>query len=191
MDSASWKTTCAALICGAGLLGCREVAAQSLGGSPGTGAVSLGAPATSGGLPTSSAMAPATTVVPSATASGSSTQGGVFGSPLAAPLLYNSMLQASQPQSQANGFYGPTGLGTTQLGLMLLANQRAGGLGSGRISGTRTDPRPREATSTSADDSKRRTPARPGGLASRYFNRVGPHSPYPKNYFNRRTRFFP
>jgi hypothetical protein len=119
----------------------------------------------------------------------------VFSNPLAAPLLYNSMLPATQPQNlsqaQANTLYGPTGLATTQLGLMLLANQQAsGGIGSGRISGTRPDPRAREGGS-SAQDGKQRTLARPGGLASRYFNRVGPHSSYPKNYFNRRPRYFP
>jgi hypothetical protein len=120
----------------------------------------------------------------------------VLSNPLAAPLLYNSMLQASQPQSQsqaqASGLYGPTGLATTQLGLLLLANQRAGrGIGSGRISGTRPDPRAHEAGTGAPQDAKQRTLARPGGLASRYFNRVGPHSAYPKNYFNRRPRYFP
>lgn len=135
--------------------------------------------------------APGATVNPLVPALGPTTQGGLLSNPLAAPLLYNSMLQASQPQGQANSFYGPTGLGTTQLGLMMLANQQAGGIGSGRMSGTRTDPRAREAGSSSPQDSKQRTLARPGGLASRYFNRVGPHTPYPRNYFNRRPRYFP
>jgi hypothetical protein len=137
-------------------------------------------------------MAPSATVNPIAPAIGSATQGGVFSNPLTAPFLYNSMLPASQQQSQANALYWPTGLGTAQLGLMLLANQQqAGGLGSGRISGTRTDQRTREAASNSTEDSKRRSLARPGGLASRYFNRVGAHTPYPKNYFNRRPHYFP
>jgi hypothetical protein len=136
-------------------------------------------------------MAPIGTVNPTAPAIGSATQGGVFGNPLTAPFLYNSVLQASQPQSQANALYGPTGLGTTQLGLMLLASQQAGGLGSGRISGTRTDQRPGGVAANSPEGLKRRSLARPGGLASRYFNRVGAHTPYPKNYFNRQPRYFP
>jgi hypothetical protein len=142
----------------------------------------------------SSPMAASVLANPTGPAIGSFAQGGVFSNPLAAPLLYNSMLPASQPQSQAqaNALYGPTGLATTQLGLMLLANQQArGGIGSGRISGTRPDPGAREAGSNAREDAKPRTLARPGGLASRYFNRVGPHSPYPKNYFNRRPRYFP
>src|SRR5262249_41620461 len=108
MRSVSWRTACALVIGGAGLLGCREAAAQSLGAASNTGALSPGVPATSGGGPLSATMAPSATVNPIAPAIGSATQGGVFSNPLTAPFLYNSMLPASQPQSPANALYGPT-----------------------------------------------------------------------------------
>jgi hypothetical protein len=196
MRPVSWRMLCVVAACGAGWLGCGEAAAQSLGGTTTSGAVSPGVPVASSGAPMASAPAASILAYPIVPALGSSTQGGALSNPLMAPLLYNSMLQASQPQSQsqaqANALYGPTGLATSQLGLMLLANQQAsGGIGSGRISGTRPDPRARDAGSSAQQDAKQRTLARPGGLASRYFNRVGPHTAYPKNYFNRRPRYFP
>jgi hypothetical protein len=196
MRPLSRRMLCVVAACGAGWLGCGEAPAQSLGGAASTGAASPGNPSASSGLSSSSPIAASVLVNPFATGVGSSTQGGVFSNPLAASLMYNSMLPASQTQNlnqaQANTLYGPTGLATTQLGLLMLANQQAsGGIGSGRISGTRPDPRAREAGSNAPQDAKQRTLARPGGLASRYFNRVGPRSAYPKNYFNRRPRYFP
>jgi hypothetical protein len=187
---------CAVAACGAGLLGCGEAAAQSLGGPTTNGAINPGVPAASSGVPMASPTAPSILANPTASMNGSFTQGSMLSNPVTGPLLYNSLLQSSQPQTQsqaqANALYGPTGLATTQLGLMLLANQQAsGGIGSGRISGVRPDPRAREAGSGASQDAKQRTLARPGGLASRYFNRVGPQSSYPKNYFNRRPRYFP
>src|SRR5690348_12865874 len=124
--------------CGAGWLVSGEAAAQGLGGAASSGAVSPGVPSASSGLPLSSPVASSVLTNPAATGVGSATQGGVFSNPMTAPLLYGSMLQMSQPQSQtqaqANALYGPTGLATTQLGLLLLANQQArGGIGSGRI----------------------------------------------------------
>jgi hypothetical protein len=104
-------------------------------------------------------------------------------------MLPNSQLSPAQ----ANMYYGPTGMGTTQLGLMLLANQQQnGGIGSGRISGTRANPRPTETTSAGTSlGSKQRPASRPGGLAARYFSRPAVRSAYPQRYFNRQTRYFP
>jgi hypothetical protein len=86
------------------------------------------------------------------------------------------------------------GLATTQLGMMLLlANQQNGGLGAGRISGVRNDPRQlASAKSQQGAGGQPRPSSRPGGLAYRYFNRTdGRTGRYPKNYFNRRPGVFP
>lgn len=189
----SWRRFGVAAILVVGWLGGGEVAAQGLGGASSGGAVSPGPAAAAAGVPMSSATAPIVMTDPTGSSNGHSASGGVLGDPLTAPLLYNSLLQASRPQGPgpANALYGPTGLATTQLGLLLLANRKAGGIGSGRISGTRPDPRGSGGDPGAARDTKQRTLARPGGLASRYFNRVGPHAPYPRNYFNRRPRYFP
>ena len=76
---------------------------------------------------------------PTAT-SGSASAGGIFSSPLAAPMLYSSMMGASMPQNQASAAAG-TGVGSPNLSaaqygmLMMMANQQNGGIGSGRLSG--------------------------------------------------------
>ena len=74
--------------------------------------------------------------------------------------------------STAAGRAGMMGMSTGQLGLLMLATQNNGGVGSGQMSGAqcrhaeRVDrprrPRPRNAARA----------ARPGGLAARYFNRT-------------------
>jgi hypothetical protein len=134
---------------------------------------------------------------------------------MATPFLYNSMIQMSMPPGQmglagqtgatgqtgttsqtgttgqAGMFFGPTGMGATSLGLLLLANQQQqGGIGSGRLSGVRGDARPQPAAGAPAT-SKQRASARPGGLAARYFNRPTSRAAYPARYFARQTRYFP
>ena len=64
-----------------------------------------------------------------------------------------------------------------QLGLLMLATQNNGGVGSGQMSGRAEFRHAERATA----DARRRPPnagsaARPGGLASRYFNRTGAHT---------------
>jgi hypothetical protein len=148
-------------------------------------------------------MSTGATSDPTASAGGTSTQGGIFNNPLAAPILYNSMLGASMPQGQSNASSGATNNGAinngainpglTQLGMMMmLANQQNGGIGPGRLSGTRGAPRQRDSAGTQpAGNAKLRSSDRPGGLASRYFNRTGGHSAYPRSFFNRRPSYFP
>jgi hypothetical protein len=92
----------------------------------------------------------------------------------------------------------PMGLSPAQLGLLMLSTQQPLGIGSGRLSGARGGPSPGSdpraergpATARHAGD-RARTQAQPGGLASRYFNRSSPRSPYPQNYFQRQNRYFP
>lgn len=254
MNRMSWRWTCAVVVCGAGMIGGREAAAQSLsGGVPGLGGASYGstgggsgygsAGGSSGygsagvgpgygsagvgasspvvqtmptGVPFFSSTVPDTTGNLSGVPSTSSGQGNLFNNPMVAPILYNSMLQAGAPgglmgatgttattgttttgTTAATGasrmLYGPTGMNTMGLGMLLLANQQQnGGIGSGQMSGTRANPR-QQATASSATGAgpKPRTAARPGGLASRYFNRPTSHPTYPQRYFNRQTRYFP
>jgi hypothetical protein len=176
----------ALILCGLGLLGGRPASAQTAGAVP-------GASAGTAGIAGISSVAPIGTLTPGASAMGSSAQGSLLSNPLAAPLLYNGLMPVPQNQAQANLYYGPTGLATTQMGLMLLANQTAnGGIGSGRISGTRTDPRAaKQPTPGASADPRRRASGQPGGLAARYFNRTAKPSAYPQNYYNRRPRYFP
>jgi hypothetical protein len=146
------------------------------------------------GVPLFSPTVPSSAGSLSGVPNSSAAAGGLLGNPVTAPLLMNSVLPNSQlSPAQANMYYGPAGLGTTQLGLFLLANQQQnGGIGSGRISGTRANPRPTETTSAGTSlGSKQRPASRPGGLAARYFSRPAARSAYPQRYFNRQTRYFP
>src|SRR5579885_1771618 len=113
----SRKKVGALILCGLGLLGGRPASAQTTGAVPSPSAATPGLPTTTGSTGTASMVAPTGPLNPAAAATGTSAQGGLFSNPLAAPLLYNSMLPGPQTQAQANAYYGPTGLGTTQLGL--------------------------------------------------------------------------
>jgi hypothetical protein len=133
----------------------------------------------------------------------------VFANPYAAPLLYSSMLPGlgsplaapGQTASTANamgGMMNPMSLGATQMGLMMLANQRPMGIGSGQLGGARSAPGgdPRSSRGPQATTARQalgqvRTPPPPGGLAARYFNRTTARSPYPQSYYNRQNRYFP
>jgi hypothetical protein len=200
MNPMTRRLICGAIVYAAAWLAGADAMAQGLSGgvpgaglagggvaSPGVQATPLGVPMVSPTLPNAGGSV---TGSPLSTAS----PGGVYTSPLATPFVYNNMLQASQAQQgQASLYYGPNGLATTQLGLLLLANQQQnGGIGSGRISGTRGDSRARDATAARTPaTSSQRAPARPGGLASRYFNRAAGHTAYPQQYFHRQSRYFP
>ena len=133
-------------------------------------------------FPLFSPTIPNTVGDPTAT-SGSASAGGIFSSPMAAPMLYSSMMGASMPQNQASGAAG-TGAGSPNLSaaqygmLMMMANQQNGGIGSGRLSGlTGNATQPTSPGGTKpASSTKARTSNRPGGLASRYFNRTNVRS---------------
>jgi hypothetical protein len=143
-------------------------------------------------------LAGATTAAPS----------NLFANPYAAPLVYGSMLPGLGNQATAQGQtasdtsagtlgtsmgLGAMGVGGTQLGLMMLATQRPLGIGSGQLGGARSGPgSDRQASRNPATAGRGPRPApHPGGLAARYFNRTGPRSPYPQNYYNRQNRYFP
>jgi hypothetical protein len=221
MKPLRWKMLCAVMACGASWLNVREATAQSLGNSqPSLGTASTGAPSTAGSfmstpVPLFGAAVPNIMSDPNATATGSSAQGGITSSPFYAPFVYSSMLQAAQPYGMFNattsssslatsatsaststststtGRYGMgIGMNPSQLGLLMLATQNTRGVGSGRLSGARPGPQSPTAASSAAT-AKRRSAARPGGLAARYFNRVGSHTPYPQKYYNRQSRYFP
>jgi hypothetical protein len=210
MKPLSSRMVCVAIICAAGWLHGREVAAQSLDGQASSAGTtpSLYQP-TPFGMPLFTPAIQNPMADPTATGSGSSSQS-IFNNPLAAPLIYNSMLQASMPYGGTTTTTTTTGTSSTgtstttttartgmgmgmgptmQLGmLMMLANQQNGGVGTGQMSGTRPTPR---QSSASATDPKQRASNRPGGLAARYFNRTTPRTTYPKSYFNRKPRYFP
>jgi hypothetical protein len=189
-------------------MGTSGVGASAVGGA-GSGASGVGANGVSAtgipisspalqtmpnGVPLFSPTVPSSAGSLSGVPSSPAASGGLLSNPIAAPLLMNSMLPNSQlSPAQAGMYYGPTGLGTTQLGLLMLANQqRNGGIGSGQLSGTRSNSRPTEPTAAATSlGSKQRPAARPGGLAARYFTRPTGRSAYPQRYFNRQTRYFP
>ncbi len=184
-------------------LGGQEASAQSLGnGAAAIGASgAAGAPSVLAGpaLPLFSPTVPSTAGDPAAGTMTPST--GLMSSPFATPFLYSSMMQATAPVgstgstslgSQMNAM----GVGTNQLGMMMLATQGTGRSASGMPNAVR--PMARPASSTPDETPGRPTPAlmrrgvsRPGGLASRYFNRRTARPSYPQGYFNRQTRFFP
>jgi hypothetical protein len=186
-------------------------------GAPSTGATSPGATSTGSSfmstpnIPLFSPAVPNAMSDPTAASVGSSTQNNIMSSPFAAPFIYSSMMQAAQPlgmygtstasstastsstttsSSTAAARGGMMGMSTGQLGLLMLATQNNGGVGSGQMSGARPG-LPNAATARTAATSKRRSAAKPGGLAARYFNRSGPHTSYPQSYFNRQSRYFP
>lgn len=190
-------------VCAGCWLGGREASAQSLG----NGAADLGASGALGAssmlagsaLPLFSPTVPSATGDPAAGTMAPST--GLMSSPFATPFLYSSMMQATAPAgstgstslgSQMNAF----GVGTNQLGMMMLATQGTGRSASGIPNAVR--PAARQAVRTADETPGRPTPAlmrrsvsRPGGLASGYFNRRTARPSYPQGYFNRQTRYFP
>jgi hypothetical protein len=187
----------AVAICGAGLAVIPEAAAQSSGESIPSLAPSPTVQAMQCSFPLFTPAVPNTAGDPTASA-GSASAGGIFSSPMAAPMLYSSMLGSSFPQNQAGAAAG-TGLTSPNLNaaqygmLLMMANQQNGGIGSGRISGIRGNGTQQTASAGAkpAANTKARTSNRPGGLAARYFNRTNVHSSNPKNYFNRRPSYFP
>jgi hypothetical protein len=128
----------------------------------------------------------------------SAAQRSVFSNPYNAPFLYSALSQdlQGQGQTQTGSSMGALGLNGNQMGLLMLATQRPMGIGSGQLSGARpgasSDPRQsRGKPTTQPASGAQRTTAGPGGLAARYFNRMGPRSPYPQSYYNRQNRYFP
>jgi hypothetical protein len=193
---------CALIVGAAGLADDREAAAQAYLGTVPNLAPSPGLQTLQSGLAASSLPAvPTTATDPTGMAGGAAGPGGLFNNPLAAPLLYNSMIASQYTQSQATSAASASAASNTatanmaanQLGMMmLLANSQNGGFGSGRMTGTRSDPRqPTSLGSPSASTSKPQGANQPGGKAARYFNRTSVRPSYPRNYFNRRPTYFP
>lgn len=199
----SWRLMCALVVGGAGLAEVREAAAQGYLSSVPSLAPSPGLQTLQSGMAGLSPAVPPTTADPTGMASGAAGPGGLFNNPLAAPLLYNSMIASQYPQSQATSAASAAAvsnaatanMAATQLGMMmLLANSQNGGFGSGRMSGTRSDPRQPTslgAPSAPTSTSKPRGANQPGGKAARYFSRTSVRTSYPRNYFNRRPTYFP
>ena len=196
MRSMAWRMTCAVVAFGAGVWDGRDAEAQSSGG----GSVPTLAPSPSLQTIQSNALLTATAIgampgMMGTTAGGTAPQSGVFGSPMAAPLLYSSMVGTSMSQGQSTTTQTNPGAAATQMGMMYyLANQQnGGGVGSGRLSGGRTAAQQRTAPSETqpSSNSKTRSSDRPGGLASRYFHRANVRPTNPRTYFNRRPGYFP
>jgi hypothetical protein len=199
MKRFSWRLMCALVVGGAGLAEVREAAAQGYLNSVPSLAPTPGLQTFQNAMAGSTPAVPPTTVDPTGLSGGLASPGSIFNNPLAAPLLYNSMIASQYPQSQATSAASASAasnaatanMAATQLGMMmLLANSQNGGFGSGRMSGTRSDPR--QPTSLGAPStSKPRGANQPGGKAARYFNRSSVRTSYPRNYFNRRPTYFP
>ncbi len=145
---------------------------------------------------------------------GTPIQGNIFANPFAAPFFYGSMMpggsslgtttststlsstststttsgMSSTTTSSARG--GPGGLGSMQMGMMMMATQNPNGVGSGVMSGVRPARTQGQAKAT-APSTRARTISGPAGLAGRYFNRKSPRSTIPQSYYNRQTRYFP
>lgn len=157
-------------------------------------------------VPLFSPSVPSVTSDPTATVTGSgSTATGMMSSPFAAPFLYSSMMQATMPYSASTSSTSSSASSTAtrsmgmgmmnpaQLGLLMMATQNTGGVGSGQMS--RTAPRsPSSSLATNAQTAakaRHQIANRPGGLAARYYNRAGTRTGYPQSYFNRQSRYFP
>lgn len=205
MKPLHWGRVFAVAACVGCWLGGHEAAAQSLGNGPAEAGAS-GAMVTSNvlagpALPLFAPTVPSVTSDP-AVANPTPTTG-LMSSPFAAPFLYSSMMQATAPVNsssstspslgaQMNAF----GVGTNQLGMMMLATQGTGRSASGIANAVRPAARPAASPADGAPGrptpaGMRRTTSRPGGLASRYFNRTTARPRYPQSYFNRQTRHFP
>jgi hypothetical protein len=188
-------SSCAAITCVAGLLTCQELHAQTTAPrATGTGLQMVPVP-----IPLSAPSQGSAASDPGTAPPGTTSVFNPFANPYAAPLLYSSMLpdQQSQTQGAASQLLNQGSMTPAQMSLLMLATQQPMGIGSGRLSGTRSGPgaNPRPGRSEPAaqrwTSRQRGTSAPPGGLAARYFNRNSPHSPYPQNYYNRQARYFP
>ena len=84
----------------------------------------------------------------------------------------------------------PMDTGTMALYFMA-ARQAGGGIGSGRLSGTRPSPGASSKERGIAEDKKPEGSNVPGAMASRYFNRTTPVFHGTQRYYNRQARNFP
>ncbi len=84
----------------------------------------------------------------------------------------------------------PMDTGTMAL-YFLAARQAGGGIGTGKLSGTRPGPAAAGREIASTDAPRPSGPNVPGALASRYFNRTTPVYQGTKRYYNRQPRSFP
>jgi hypothetical protein len=110
----------------------------------------------------------------------------MYANPYANPYL-NPFLNPMMTQTQSQG----------NVALYFFAAQQAnGGIGSGRLSGTRPAPASAStsastSTTTQASRTERRSSNTPGGNAARYFNRAQQTPTQPAQFYNRQGRFYP
>ncbi|WP_406700997.1 hypothetical protein V5E97_19615 [Singulisphaera sp. Ch08] len=72
---------------------------------------------------------------------------------------------------------------------LFAAQQQTGGIGSGRLSGSRPDPRPAKSVAPPPVADDRRMTDRPGASASQFFNRGYQPAVGAGRYFNRASRY--
>lgn len=72
---------------------------------------------------------------------------------------------------------------------LFAAQQQAGGIGSGRLSGVRPDPRAAKPSAPQPVADNRRATDQPGGGASQYFDRSYQPAVGAGRYFNRASRY--
>ena len=118
--------------------------------------------------------------------------GNIFNNPMAAPFIYSSMFPMQSGTGMTSGG-GLSGMATNQLGLMMMANQQMGGIGSGQLSGVRPGPKGQSHSKTGKpeDSQTHRTVSQPAGLAARYFNRTTIVSNKPRVFYNRPSSHYP
>jgi hypothetical protein len=207
-DSLAWAVTVSIL----GMLSCAEVNAQSSLYSRSSSSTTS---STSTSTSTSS-YSPQITPFPFMMYSGNTSglsptdaaaigtsgnqSGNMFNNPWASPFVYSGMLSmqpstTSSQQGTTGTIYGGGlgGLATNQLGLMMMANQQMGGIGSGQLSGVRPGPnvQSRSRTGKPGDPQVRRSVSQPAGLAARYFSRTTISNPKPQVYYNRPSSYYP
>ncbi|MGP0067783.1 MAG: hypothetical protein ACLQGP_29835 [Isosphaeraceae bacterium] len=139
---------------------------------------------------------------------GTPVQGNIFANPYAAPFFYGSLMPggmglgaaSTSTTTTAGSTSTPTtastsqrgmGLGAMQMGMMMMATQNPNGVGSGVLSGVRSNRTQGRAKATTQPVARTHFTSGPAGLAGHYFNRGGPRSSIPQSYYNRQTRYFP
>jgi hypothetical protein len=145
-------------------------------------------------LLTSAAMGCALTLGASAFGQAPPTMGPPSASTMANPYASPYLNPFLNPYVMANGGYGTT-TPVDALGYMWAANQRAGGIGSGRLSSSRPLPPQKQPQTPRLN---RGRPAaempvslsRPGGAAGHYFNRGTGYRDPQRASFGRQNRYF-
>jgi hypothetical protein len=119
--------------------------------------------------------------------------GNIFNNPWASPFLFSGMTAMQQGGTGTTTGGGMGGMVTGQLGLMMMANQQMGGIGSGQLSGVRPGAGglSRSRTGKPVDPKTRRNVSQPAGLAAHYFSRTTITNPKSQVYYNRPSSHYP